>query len=46
MYSVTPEYNHATSRALKNAIDFLYNEWNNKVAGFCWLWKHGWYTRC
>jgi NAD(P)H-dependent FMN reductase len=31
---VTPEYNHGTSGALKNAIDFLYAEWNNKVAGF------------
>lgn len=31
---VTPEYNHGTSGALKNAIDFLYHEWNNKVAGF------------
>lgn len=31
---VTPEYNHGTSGALKNAIDFLYKEWNNKVAGF------------
>jgi len=31
---VTPEYNHATSGALKNAIDFLYHEWNNKAAGF------------
>jgi NAD(P)H-dependent FMN reductase len=31
---VTPEYNHGTSGALKNAIDFLYREWNNKVAGF------------
>lgn len=31
---VTPEYNHATSGALKNAIDFLYAEWNNKSAGF------------
>ena len=31
---VTPEYNHATSGALKNAIDFLYKEWNNKPAGF------------
>ncbi len=31
---VTPEYNHSTSAALKNAIDFLYKEWNNKVAGF------------
>ncbi len=31
---VTPEYNHATSAALKNAIDYLYQEWNNKAAGF------------
>lgn len=31
---VTPEYNHATSGALKNAIDFLGPEWNNKAAGF------------
>jgi NAD(P)H-dependent FMN reductase len=31
---VTPEYNHSTSAALKNAIDFLYHEWNNKAAGF------------
>ncbi len=30
---VTPEYNHSTSGALKNAIDFLYAEWNNKAAG-------------
>jgi NAD(P)H-dependent FMN reductase len=31
---VTPEYNHGTSGALKNAIDYLYTEWNNKAAGF------------
>jgi NAD(P)H-dependent FMN reductase len=31
---VTPEYNHAMSGALKNAIDFLHHEWVNKVAGF------------
>ena len=31
---VTPEYNHAPSAALKNAIDFVYGEWNNKAAGF------------
>jgi NAD(P)H-dependent FMN reductase len=31
---VTPEYNHGTSPALKNALDFLYKEWNNKAAGF------------
>ena len=31
---VTPEYNHSTSGALKNALDFIYKEWNNKAAGF------------
>jgi len=31
---VTPEYNHGTSGVLKNAIDFVYQEWNNKSAGF------------
>jgi NAD(P)H-dependent FMN reductase len=31
---VTPEYNHGIPGALKNAIDFLYGEWNNKAAGF------------
>jgi NAD(P)H-dependent FMN reductase len=31
---VTPEYNHSTSGALKNAIDYVYKEWNNKAAGF------------
>lgn len=31
---VTPEYNHGVSGALKNAIDFLYAEWNNKSAGY------------
>ncbi|MDD5060352.1 MAG: NAD(P)H-dependent oxidoreductase [Candidatus Omnitrophica bacterium] len=31
---VTPEYNHSTSGALKNALDYLYKEWNNKAAGF------------
>jgi NAD(P)H-dependent FMN reductase len=30
---VTPEYNHGTSGVLKNAIDFLYGEWNNKAMG-------------
>lgn len=30
---VTPEYNHSTSGALKNALDFIYREWNNKAAG-------------
>jgi len=31
---VTAEYNHGIPAALKNAIDFLYAEWNNKAAGF------------
>lgn len=31
---VTPEYNHSTSGALKNAIDYLSLEWNNKACGF------------
>ena len=31
---VTPEYNHGIPGALKNAIDFLFAEWNNKAAGF------------
>lgn len=30
---VTPEYNHSIPGALKNAIDYLYHEWNNKAAG-------------
>lgn len=31
---VTPEYNHSVPGALKNAVDFLYAEWNNKSIGF------------
>ncbi|HWO19107.1 MAG TPA: NAD(P)H-dependent oxidoreductase [Kofleriaceae bacterium] len=31
---VTPEYNHGTSGALKNALDFLFAEWADKAAGF------------
>lgn len=31
---VTPEYNHGMPAALKNAIDYLFDEWNDKAAGF------------
>jgi NAD(P)H-dependent FMN reductase len=31
---VTPEYNHGVPGALKNALDFIYQEWNNKAAAF------------
>ena len=31
---VTPEYNHGIPGVLKNALDFIYAEWNDKVAGF------------
>lgn len=31
---VTPEYNHGLTGALKNALDYLFTEWNNKAAGF------------
>ncbi|WP_298227496.1 NAD(P)H-dependent oxidoreductase [Gryllotalpicola sp.] len=31
---VTPEYNHSTSGVLKNALDFLHNEWHNKSVAF------------
>jgi NAD(P)H-dependent FMN reductase len=30
---VTPEYNHAFNAALKNALDYLLREWQNKTAG-------------
>jgi NAD(P)H-dependent FMN reductase len=38
---VTPEYNHGTSGALKNAIDYLCREWQNKAAGFVSYGGHG-----
>jgi NAD(P)H-dependent FMN reductase len=31
---VTAEYNHSIPGALKNVIDFLHAEWNNKAVGF------------
>ncbi|WP_214411082.1 NADPH-dependent FMN reductase [Sphaerisporangium fuscum] len=31
---VTPEYNHSFPAALKNALDYLFAEWQHKVAGF------------
>lgn len=31
---VTPEYNHGVPASLKNALDYLYEEWNDKVCGF------------
>jgi NAD(P)H-dependent FMN reductase len=31
---VTPEYNHGYPASLKNAIDFLHNEWRHKPVGF------------
>ncbi|MCM3741447.1 NAD(P)H-dependent oxidoreductase [Oceanobacillus luteolus] len=30
---ITPEYNKAITSSLKDAIDYLYPEWNNKAAG-------------
>lgn len=38
---VTPEYNHSMPAALKNAIDYLYAEWNDKAAGFVSHGVHG-----
>lgn len=31
---VTPEYNHGIPSVLKTAIDFLFEEWHDKPAGF------------
>lgn len=31
---VTPEYNHSFNAVLKNAIDFLHNEWQHKAVAF------------
>ena len=31
---ITPEYNHGYTAPLKNAIDYLHNEWKDKAVGF------------
>jgi NAD(P)H-dependent FMN reductase len=31
---VTPEYNHGYNAAMKNALDFLHDEWRDKAVGF------------
>lgn len=31
---VTPEYNHGYPAVLKNALDYVYQEWNNKPIAF------------
>jgi NAD(P)H-dependent FMN reductase len=38
---VTPEYNYGPSAVLKNAIDWVYPEWNRKAAAFVSLKRHG-----
>jgi NAD(P)H-dependent FMN reductase len=38
---VTPEYNHSVPAALKNALDYLFAEWNDKAAGFVSYGLHG-----
>ncbi len=31
---IAPEYNHGYTAVLKNALDVVYGEWNNKTVGF------------
>ncbi|MET8912208.1 NAD(P)H-dependent oxidoreductase [Micromonospora sp. NPDC004551] len=38
---VTPEYNHSIPGALKDAVDFLYEEWHHKPAGLVSYGVHG-----
>ena len=38
---IAAEYNHSFPAVLKNAVDYLYAEWNDKAAGFVGLGGHG-----
>lgn len=38
---VVPEYNHGIPGQLKNALDYLYAEWNDKVAGIVCYGSNG-----
>lgn len=38
---VTPEYNHSAPGVLKNALDYVFAEWNNKAVGFISYGAHG-----
>lgn len=31
---ISPEYNHGYTAVLKNALDYVYKEWNRKAVGF------------
>lgn len=38
---LTPEYNHSLPASLKDAIDYLFAEWNDKAAGLASYGTHG-----